>query len=353
MHDLYIKMIDKYIESGKMREYLKSIVDELSKWQIIDLICGARADLRDKYESLLQISELETDEEKKEHGSAFNRAKAAEELLEELELKKGEIFLNIEYCYDYERDDEEMIGAAPYTSLKSVMKYVEDEYAELNKKEREDATYWYRLEKYAQKSDKMQLKTIYNIAPNGEIWSAYFDYEYKDEERHFVHGGDLNLPVPFEIGDIITIDCRPFAPVKHGIIIEKGDNRDCCCVQVVHVVDDFVTGEAIVHASALKHASSLIGYRHYNEISPLCRAEVFKGRLNKEEKMLREISKFLRGDEKIGRALWHFLIFDKKCNGITGGVTYKRLKEKMTPDFMERLYSENAHYKEYVDRFGE
>ena len=32
MRDLYIKMIDKYIESRDMRDYLKSIVDELSKW---------------------------------------------------------------------------------------------------------------------------------------------------------------------------------------------------------------------------------------------------------------------------------------------------------------------------------
>lgn len=43
-----------------------------------------------------------------------------------------------------------------------------------------------------------------------------------------------NIPIPFHAGDIVTLDCRPFAPVSHVIILEIGDNRDCCCLQALY-----------------------------------------------------------------------------------------------------------------------
>jgi len=57
MRDLYIDSINKFIESVQMKKYLVENVDILQKWQIIDLICGARASLTDKYEMLKKLSE--------------------------------------------------------------------------------------------------------------------------------------------------------------------------------------------------------------------------------------------------------------------------------------------------------
>ena len=42
MRDFYIEVIKKYVESKQMEDYLISVVDELCKWQIIDLICRCR-----------------------------------------------------------------------------------------------------------------------------------------------------------------------------------------------------------------------------------------------------------------------------------------------------------------------
>ena len=75
MRELYIKIIKRYIESKQMLDYLISIVDILQKWQIIELICGARAEVKDKIESLLELSKFETDEEKEDEKSAYNTAK--------------------------------------------------------------------------------------------------------------------------------------------------------------------------------------------------------------------------------------------------------------------------------------
>lgn len=294
MYDFYKKMIGRYIESKEMRNYLIGVANELSKRQIIDLICGARADLRDKYESLLRLSEFESDKQKKEDGSAYERAQKAKKNLDELALKKGEVFCNMEYMYDYERAEKAICGASPHFFVNSVMKYVHEEYEELDEQEKTDATYWYRLKKYTPDNDiELDWCYAYTIAPNGEIWFCRDIKNHKD--NCFDDSQDLNLPVPFEIGDIITIDCRPFTPVKHGVIVEKGDNRDCCCVQCA-----WINEEGQVKTGALKHTTVFFD-KSFVRISPLYRAEVFEGELPHEEQPLKETSESVCREEEKNR----------------------------------------------------
>ena len=89
MRDFYIEVIKKYVESKQMKDYLISVVDELCKWQIIDLICGARANLKDKYETLNLIAEYENDEERKdEYQSATLAASSAKAALDQIKYEK-------------------------------------------------------------------------------------------------------------------------------------------------------------------------------------------------------------------------------------------------------------------------
>ena len=175
-----------------------------------------------------------------------------------------------------------------------------EEYEELDEKEKEDALYWYRLEKYAPNKDiELDWRYYYTIAPNGEIW--YTHDLGKDEDRTFDDSQDLNLPVPFEVGDIITIDCRPFAPVKHGVILEKGDNWGCCSVQCA-----WITENGKIRIGALKHCT-LFDDKSFISVSPLYRAEVFAGELPQNEQPLKEISKFVYRDEEKGKKLWNYI----------------------------------------------
>ena len=311
MRELYIKIIKRYIESKQMRDYLISIVGDLQKRQIIELICGARAEIKDKIECLLELSKFETNEEKEDEKSAYNTAKIGKRFLDELVLRQGEIFLNMEYGYDDEKAEEKIWGAAPHFSVKSVMKYVNEEFEELNEQEKEDALYWYRLEKYALQNDDDELDWLYyyTIAPNGEIW--YARDLGKDEGRAFDDSQDLNLPVPFEVGDIITIDCRPFAHVKHGVIIEKGDNWGCCSVQCA-----WITEKEKIRTGALKH-STLFDDKSFIRVSPLYRAELFVGELPQKEQQLKEISKFIYRNEEKGRNFYNYVSeTDKSGKGI-------------------------------------
>ncbi len=74
---------------------------------------------------------------------------------------------------------------------------------------------------------------------------------------------DLKLPVPFHADDILTIDCHPSAPVSRAVILEVGDNCDCCCFQALYRNGDGTWG-----IGAVKHGNVLTNH-HSPEISPL------------------------------------------------------------------------------------
>jgi len=307
MRDLYIEAINKFMESTQMKNYLVKNIDILQKWQIIDLICGARASLTDKCEMLKKLSEKETDEDKEERNSATSVANNAKSALDELSLNPGEVFLKMECGYDCEIKDKKIYGAAPHFSIEPVMRYINEEYDELEEDEKKDVVYWYELEKYVpDDAEKLDISYAYTIAPNGEIWFVEKEYlRYGD----FASSQDLNLPVPFEIGDIITIDCRPFAPLKHAVIVKIGDNWGCCSVQCMWVDND-----GNIDRGALKH-SSVFDDKTFILVSPLYRAEVFKGELPENEAFLKEISEFVYKDEEKGKALWNYSYENEKNNG--------------------------------------
>jgi hypothetical protein len=125
----------------------------------------------------------------------------------------------------------------------------------------------------------------------------------KYENYHEVIQSQVNLPVPFHAGDIVTIDCRPFAPVVHAVILTVGDNRDCCCLQSACRSE-----EGKWETGGVKH-----GYCFPNEFdyhllagvtSPLYRIATFKEELPEDEKLLGLVSQYVSGDEDRGESLF-------------------------------------------------
>ena len=114
---------------------------------------------------------------------------------------------------------------------------------------------------------------------------------------------DVNLPVPFHAGDIVTIDCRPFAPVSHAVILEVGDNRDCCCLQAL-----YYAGNGTWDMGAVKHGHVFPNGRS-PALSPLYRLASFHGQFPKEERLLEQVSRHINGEKERGSALWNY-IFD-------------------------------------------
>lgn len=107
-----------------------------------------------------------------------------------------------------------------------------------------------------------------------------------------------NIPIPFHAGDIVTLDCRPFAPVSHVIILEIGDNRDCCCLQALYREDNgtWDTG-AVKHGFVFPGSVRCVGF------SVLYRLASFHGQLPEEKCFLEMVSRYINRDEARGRAL--------------------------------------------------
>lgn len=328
MRELYIKAIEKFMPSKRMREYLIKNIDNLEKWQVIEMISGAPADIRDKYEMLKELAECETDLDDEKERCTFRFAKdVAKKVIDEFSLKLGEVFLINEWGCDEDELRHKLYGAEPAFCFDAVIRSIkkEDEYEELTPENIEKATYWYEIEKYIpDENGDLQKANSFMIAPNLEVWfGEYGHIKEKGGDKYFADDMEwpadfyssqhLNLPVPFEVGDIITIDCRPYAPVKHGVLIEKGDNRDCCCVQCA-----WVTESGNIDIGALKHAS-VFDDKYFVELSPLYRAETFAGELPENEKLLKSISDFVHRSEEKGKALWNY-IYEQEGHH-TGGVT--------------------------------
>lgn len=80
---------------------------------------------------------------------------------------------------------------------------------------------------------------------------------------------DLNLPVPYQTGDVLFIDCRPYAPdAFYCRLKEVGD--DCCGIQC-----EYVNPEGEIETGALKHGDYFFNHREvYQYLSPLYKAKI-------------------------------------------------------------------------------
>lgn len=80
---------------------------------------------------------------------------------------------------------------------------------------------------------------------------------------------DLNLPVPYQTGDVLFIDCRPYAPdAFYCRLKEVGD--DCCGIQC-----EYMNPEGEIETGALKHGDYFFNHREvYQYLSPLYKARI-------------------------------------------------------------------------------
>ena len=245
------RMIDACIASEAMKEYLKR--QSVSNDTLIQMIAGSPLALEEKLDLYALIDD--------EYAVAFYEE--TKKALEDLRPERGAIFCLTECWYDDDVLDEKRAFAEPFTTFEAALQYVRACMKEENWNDETKA--WSYIEKFV--PDK-----------NGTMKNTYTYYLIKDQAVYFKRGryrGDyfdgyvsslsLDLPIPFAAGDIVVLNCLPFAPVKAALLTQV-ENRDCCGVQMLyHDTDgEWKTG-------ALKHGH---GWNHYYPLlSPLYRLE--------------------------------------------------------------------------------
>lgn len=128
---------------------------------------------------------------------------------------------------------------------------------------------------------------------------------YMPEDREFFAGSlDLSFATPFKPGDIVNIDCRPFGPPLHALVMEGRHQYDCCFPQVLFRIPytDYWQLTSMKHKRFYKDAEDT----HYcPPLSPLYRLRtVREDELSEDDELLIKISKELNGDEEKGSAFW-------------------------------------------------
>lgn len=222
--------------------------------------------------------------------------------------------------------EEHEAGIAPFHTFEEAL---EDLRFEIEAEEIEDSAgddnCWTVFEKWRRSLSGI-WKNPYTFYAIGDEVVFFEEMGYNEEGRYWevwdnTYGGDiagdLNLRVPFEVGDIVTLDCRPFAPSAHAIILEseRGGCADCCLPWVLSKRNrETKDGRSLWGGSALKHGGGLhISMPGY---SMLYRLEVFEGELSEGEAILREVQEWLDGDPEKGKLLDEALKFDMTADEI-------------------------------------
>ena len=317
-----------FLPSDAMRRYLAGA--PLTKRQISELVCGAPVPLTDKLRwmeylaakenlfpdrpseslSLREQSAADPAARQTVEASFSYQAKQIKLALEELETGAEAVFLLIEAWHDEELDDRKISAGTPFFNADDALEYIRydmdsagDDYSNLC---------WYELQKWKLSTDPVSGKasyvhgyTYYFLKDRACFFKKLEEtrepYLFLPKSRRYAEDGQhLNLPIPFCAGDIVRVDCRPFQPEHPAVLLEVGDNTDCCCVQAL------CRGQnGTWMLGALKHGNLFSNVTCF--LSPLYRLEVCPKPLPESDRLLQNIQDFIAGDEKRGRLLWERL----------------------------------------------
>lgn len=298
-------LINELFESKEMAEYLIKHFGELSKYNILCMVCKAPIDISRKAEILSELSEdedidkeiaeelKEKDVDISEHehikqhiiGNSFRfNYEYALKAISHLEAKPGDVFSVQNLWYDEEWPKG--YGEGDFhisSSFENAMKYIDEEMKleewSWNDK---DALSWYEIRKWSLTEDGDYKEIIcYELIDNKLMFFTYSDRaEYV--RNKFDPDCDLNLITPFSTGDILTVDCRPQKPKRNILILENVTNYDCCSLQGMF----FDPGEKLYSAHAVKHGSIYRGFG-VPYISPLYRISKNITELPEEDKKIK------------------------------------------------------------------
>lgn len=253
------EIIGNLIKDKAFAEYL--IKSNLSEYDMAKLVCHAPISLFEKqslYKKLLE----EKNGESGNVGDRFsyeNYLRIVTKAIDDLNLPKDGTFLLVGHSFDNGYD--ERFECAPFRSYRAVQKYLNEVFPGGG-----EENIWYTLEKWLPESEEtLGLREVCEFAFIGKEPCFYknlryfYDEKFRKRDRRqllpendfslFSSGNELNLPTPFRSGDILHIDCRPFAPETKVTVTDNRSEFDCCNPQCEYTGEN---GEK--KYGALKHS---------------------------------------------------------------------------------------------------
>lgn len=288
---MYEKFLERFLYSNEMKKYLKGI--HIEAWRVAEIIYKAPVCVEEK---LAALKELESEyKEEKDHfyDSLVKKTSGIEEALEE--KNKDGIYVFETFFFDHEKGDSGSSFEHLYVTYDEASNAAEGLYEYENKSVND--LVWYVITKWIKDENGKYIEGHKYYIVDHEL--RYISFGSRLLEYHEDMLDDhLYLPVPFKAGDIVKIDGSPFCSEFHAVIVEVGDNHDCCSLQGLAR-----NKEGFWEVGAIKHG--MIGVQSFPQMSMLYTIDYYDGELDDSEKILLAVSKYIDHNEENGIQLWN------------------------------------------------
>lgn len=320
----YEAIINRTVPSRQMRESLCLPENELSSSELADVVIGSpEITIDEKHKLLCSLANETGDKEISESAGDFKAA------IDNLACAPGELFTVDDLWYDEDIKDVKYsgFGNQPCADFNKVHEYIDWEYK--YEEWDSDSCTWFVIKKWAPDEESRFINTYiyYYLYGIGICWFAACR-EYRDEgpysrlpeHQYSSDCIDLNITTPFRAGDIVRVDCRPFAPPVNALILYAGLDWDCCSLLALYKDD-----KGRYRTGAVKHTDMWLHLRGDNMISALYRIETYDGELNEYDRIYEEISPLIYGDNEKGDKVWNYLSENRDFT--SPGYLLERVKE--------------------------
>lgn len=180
----------------------------------------------------------------------------------------------------------------------------------------EFGTRWNIVELFDLKDGNYEKRAIFLMSEKGNIWHVKFPWHHGlgEDKKYFSKEelSALDVANPYQDGDIILIDCRPFCKPYYAMVLSEGDGEPSCSPLCLWISE----GRLLEGFLCFDNENKTI-------MSPLYRSEVYEGELPEECRILGEISRLIKTDspmigevrkllnryssDKVEKKLWELL----------------------------------------------
>lgn len=311
----YLEEALNFMESKTMREYLRNTDERIMFRELCSLIALSRAGIAEKEAALRKIAAVHQADKFTDPLGMAEEAHLAQKLLQS--DSPGTVFLLTEYWRGNQDETPDEAGdwdfvkqhSEAYHTFGQAIRAMQEEDDEVNESPEDqlswdDGDCWNEITRCDLNEEGYLEKVIkYTVGVSGTIWGFRWPDEGNESRRDYRSRNrfdikvNIDLPMPFQPGDIITVDSRPFQRLFHTVVLENSMPVDCCSLQCL-----YVDWDGTLNYGAFKH--NLRG--EIRVFSPILRADYYTGELPESEQPLAAVSKALRRRPELGQEIFEY-----------------------------------------------
>lgn len=289
---MFEKLLDEFMPAEELREYLKK--ESISDFNMADIIFYSLMPVEKKRDALFELEQMDLSKERQILREYWIKYRLSIEEALKLKELKGAIFIVYERSiYGDNVDSDEWLQGI-FSSYAAAESFVKEDTEK--KKNEEDQMSWYEINLWIKGDNDSYVDTCTYYYIDGEL--IYTEFDLSNDFHENCTDGELRIPVSYKPGDILIADRYPFGHKEKFVMLEIGDNHDCCCLQALCKK---VGG--IWDVGAVKHG--MIGSIGYPKMSVFYTAKRYEPNLsNPEDVILAKVSELIDGDENRGTVIW-------------------------------------------------